>query len=64
MTVDKRYKWRSVHDENGYGYDEQGNEIKVFCPFCSHEAYKNTDYGNYELFDFCPYCGKKMRKEK
>ena len=64
MTVDKRYKWRSVHDADGSDYDESGRKIKVFCPFCRHEAYENTDYGGYELFDFCPYCGKKMRKNK
>ena len=57
------YKWKRVYVEGGQEHDNYGREVLVFCPFCNHEAFFNTDYGFYVYFDFCPYCGKKMRKK-
>lgn len=31
------------------------------CSFCKSEAYWDTDFGQ-QLFDYCPYCGEKMRE--
>lgn len=31
------------------------------CSHCRNEAYWGTDYGQ-QLFDYCPYCGRKMSK--
>ena len=33
----------------------------IVCSKCGHEAYWDTDYGQ-QLFDYCPYCGKRMMK--
>lgn len=30
------------------------------CSFCKHEAYWDSLDGQ-QLFDYCPYCGKKQR---
>lgn len=37
-----------------------GDDIKS-CSICRNEAYWDTDYGQ-QLFDYCPYCGAKMKK--
>lgn len=34
----------------------------IFCTECKHEAYWDTDYGQ-QLFDYCPYCGARMKEE-
>lgn len=34
----------------------------IFCSECKHEAYWDTDYGQ-QLFDYCPYCGARMKQE-
>lgn len=63
MENQKHSRWRRKQDDRGQTYDKNGRSIMIFCPFCEHEAYYNTDYGYYETFDFCPYCGHKMVKE-
>lgn len=35
----------------------------IYCSVCRNEAYWDTDYGQ-QLFDYCPYCGAKMKKPK
>ena len=35
----------------------------IECSNCKHEAYWDTDYGQ-QLFDYCPYCGCKMKIHK
>ena len=37
------------------------NEGIIYCSECQNEAYWDTDYGQ-QLFDYCPYCGAKMKK--
>ena len=37
------------------------NEGFIYCSECQNEAYWDTDYGQ-QLFDYCPYCGAKMKK--
>lgn len=39
------------------------NDLIWECGFCHNEAYWDTDYGQ-QLFDYCPYCGKKQKHEQ
>ena len=32
----------------------------IICSHCKHEAYWDSSYGQ-QLFDYCPYCGHKMK---
>lgn len=58
-------RWKKVKDDYGQESGKNpGEYYKVFCPYCNHEAYYNTDYGHYEKFDFCPFCGHKMTTNK
>ena len=50
----KRGKWENPKSV--------GNGI-IYCSVCRNEAYWDTDYGQ-QLFDYCPYCGAKMKKPK
>ena len=34
----------------------------IYCSNCRNEAYWDTDYGQ-QLFDYCPYCGARMRED-
>lgn len=43
-------------------YKNKNSDIMI-CSNCKEEAYWDTDYGQ-QLFDYCPYCGTRMRKEK
>lgn len=45
-------KW--LHSKENYGF--------IVCSQCGHEAYWDTDYGQ-QLFDYCPYCGARMKQE-
>jgi len=47
----KRGRWFHLTDES-----------IVYCSECNSEAYWDTDYGQ-QLFDYCPYCGAKMKKD-
>ena len=38
------------------------NENFIFCSECEHEAYRDSD-GNQHLFDYCPYCGARMKED-
>ena len=55
--------WKAIKDEEGHEYDHKGIKYIVICKYCRHEAYYNTDWGHYERFDYCPFCGKKMRND-
>ena len=44
-----------------YGYCDIQRMRCWYCEKCGNAAYWDTDYGQ-QLFDFCPYCGKKMEK--
>ena len=46
----KRGRWLHINDDG-----------IIFCSECENEAYWDTDYGQ-QLFDYCPYCGAKMKK--
>lgn len=35
----------------------------IICSHCNHEAYWDSNDGQ-QLFDYCPYCGYKMRIHK
>lgn len=59
----KGTRWRRKKDSKGQELNSKGEYILVFCPFCNHQAHYDTDYGGeYVLFDYCPFCGKKMKK--
>ena len=53
-------------------YDDSGDYIvERFCSCCGHDAYFRYDDpdelyedGYYELFDYCPYCGARMKEGK
>ena len=40
---------------------EKPKSVIMYCSVCRNEAYWDTDYGQ-QLFDYCPYCGAKMKK--
>lgn len=52
VQPEKKGKWRHSISYNGF----------IVCSECKHEAYWDTDYGQ-QLFDYCPYCGARMKEE-
>jgi hypothetical protein len=50
-------------EESGIKMSLRYGEPIYYCSECKNEAYCDTNYGQ-QLFDYCPYCGANMRRQK